>query len=225
MYLLAPDILKDARELSPALLGLGLLVGALLWLLGAWSHRFWLVLVTTTAAGLHGLLHGPSYGLQPLVAGLLLAVATGALALSLVRVLVFAAGGVAALAVGRALSLAVDEPLLCVLIGGLVGIVFYRLWITAMASLIGTLLLAYSGASLADRFGRVDMAAWATKNALLINWGLAAFALLGVLVQYYLERRRVREKEEEAEEEEQRSRRLLPRPWWKMGWGNYRQAG
>src|SRR5437762_2445800 len=104
MYLVSPDILREARELPVSLLSLGVLIGVLLWMLGAYSHRFWLVLAMTVGAGIHGLLYGPAYGMQPLVAGLLLAVATGALALSLVRVLVFAAGGVAALALARGMS-------------------------------------------------------------------------------------------------------------------------
>jgi hypothetical protein len=235
MYLLAPDILSDARELSPTLSGAGMLVGGILWLLGARSHRFWVALATTIGGGLHGLIHGASYGMNPLAAGLLMAVAAGALALSLVRVLVFAAAGIAAIAVGRLVAPAVDEPLLCLLLGGLAGIAFYRLWITALTSFAGTLLLGYSGLCLADRFLKVDSVAWTARHGALLNIGVAAFALLGVLVQYLLERRRARKNREAADRDEQarraeeeRLRRLPPKPspWWSWGGGKkYRRAG
>ena len=53
MHLIAPDILSEARGLSPALSGVGALVGLLLWLFGWRWHRFWVVAaVTLAAAGL-----------------------------------------------------------------------------------------------------------------------------------------------------------------------------
>ena len=124
--------------------------------------------------------------------------AAGALALSLVRLLVFAAGGIAALAVASLLAPALDEPLVCALVGGLVGIIFYRLWITALTSLVGTLLLAYCGLCLGDRFLKFDTMEWSTRHAPLIDLGLGSCALLGIPIQYLLERRRVRKKKAAA---------------------------
>jgi len=98
MKLLAPDILELTRGLTPYVSAGGFLLGLYLWLLGGSSHRFWLALVVTLAAGVLGLHYGPDYEIQPLVAGLLMALAAGALALSLVRILLFVAGGIAALA-------------------------------------------------------------------------------------------------------------------------------
>src|SRR5438034_242014 len=105
MQLIAPDILQEAQGLSPAVSGTALFVGLVLWLTG-WSwHRFWVVLSATAGAGLFGLLSSPYYKVQPLVAGLLLAVAAGVLALTLVRVLAFLTGGLAGwLAVTHALA-------------------------------------------------------------------------------------------------------------------------
>src|SRR5579884_1047995 len=74
MQFLAPDILEEARTLSPFLSGAGVAIGFLLWMLGGRTHRFWLALTVTLAAGLLGLALGRDYGMQPLVAGLLLAV-------------------------------------------------------------------------------------------------------------------------------------------------------
>jgi hypothetical protein len=236
MSLVVPDVLQEVRQLPSSLLGVGLLIGALLWVMGAASHRFWLVLSLTLGAGLHGLMYGKAYGMQPLVAGLLLAVATGALALSLVRVLVFAAGGIAALALARALSFALDEPLVCLLIGGLVGIVFYRLWITLLCSLVGTLFLAYCGLGLADRLFKVDAMLLALEHPTWLNSGLAAGTLAGVVVQYLLDRHRARRRQKRADKAEQerrileeRARRSLPSrpvPWWAwIGRSKQRRAG
>ena len=50
MRLVAPDLVADLCGLSPGLIGLAAAVGAGLWLLGWWSHRFWVVLIATVAA-------------------------------------------------------------------------------------------------------------------------------------------------------------------------------
>ncbi len=172
MQLLAPDILEEARLLSPFLSGAGLAIGLLLWSLGGRTHRFWLAMSVTLAAGLLGLAMGKDYGMQPLVAGLLLAVSAGALALSLVRILLFAAGGLAALGLLHAVAPAWDEPLAVFLVGGLVGVFLYRFWIMTFSSLIGALLMVYSALALFDRLHMVDSIAWTRKNGPLLELGL-----------------------------------------------------
>src|ERR1700738_1495210 len=94
MTLVSPDILAEAQELSLLVLITTWLIGFLLWLLGGWGHRFCIVLLTTLFGGISGLYLGPPFGMQPLVAGLMMAVAAGALALALVRVGVFFLSGV-----------------------------------------------------------------------------------------------------------------------------------
>src|SRR5437763_14657698 len=141
MFLLAPDILAIARDLSAGVSGAGLAVGLVLWLVGYRGHRFWLVLAVTLTGGFVGLAYGPDFGLQPLVGGLLVAVSAGTLALALARLLLFGAGGVAALALARQLVPSWDEPLVFFLSGGLVGVVLYRFWVTALTSFDGTLVL------------------------------------------------------------------------------------
>jgi hypothetical protein len=189
--LVAPDILKLC--LTPPMglptLGLGLLIGALLWLLGGWGHRFCIVLVTTLIAGVVGLQCGPIWGMQPLVAGLLLAVAAGALALSLVRVVVFFAVGLAAFYLARTVMPNGSDPIVCFVAGGVLGVLFFRLWIMAAASLAGTLLMAYSSLCLLSQLAHMDVEAWAEKNGPLLNWGCLSVAVLGVLVQLLVQRR------------------------------------
>src|SRR6476661_7226479 len=97
-------------------------VGLVVWLLGGWSHRFWLVLLITLGAGVYGLSIGEAFGVQPLVAGLLLAVAAGTLALSLVRVAAFLAGGVAACVLAEQLMPRWQEPFIFFFVGAFLGL-------------------------------------------------------------------------------------------------------
>jgi hypothetical protein len=201
MQLIAADILEEARLLSPLLSSSGVIIGFLLWSLGGRTHRFWLAMSVTLMAGLLGLILGKDYGMQPLVAGLLLAVSAGALALSLVRILLFAAGGLAALGLMHTLAPRWDEPIAVFLVGGLIGVFLYRFWIVTFSSLIGTLVLVYSALALLDRLHMVDSVAWTRQNGPLLNWGCAALIVLGMLVQFLWERRRQRKAEPKADPE------------------------
>jgi len=229
MHLLDPQILKDASGVSPLISGASLAVGLFLWLWGGRSHRFWLALVITVAAGLFGLSFGPASGMQPLVAGLLLAVAAGALALSLVRILLFVGGGLLGMELWHLVAPDLGQPLVAFVVGGLVGVFLYRFWITALASLTGTLLIGYSGLCLAERLGKLNSVAFVERNGPLLNWGCASWAVLGILVQFLLERRRRRKQGERARARkvaEERARAVPshlffpppkppPVPWWK----------
>jgi hypothetical protein len=240
MHLLAPDILAEARGLSPAISGAGLAVGMALWLLGWWGHRFWIVLGTTVAAGVYSLTAGPVAGVQPLVIALLIAVSAGALALPLSRVLAFAAGGLAVWFLVHASVPSLDEPLICFLAGGLLGLVLFRFWTMALTSFAGTLLMGYCGLCLADWIGKLDAVDWSTRHQALLNWSCAGVAALGWLVQFLLERRRERsqrQKKEEGEDSGDHEQKVSGKKsaasskkgsssWW--GWGlkdDYRRAG
>src|SRR5438876_1146842 len=95
MYLIGTDILGDLCGLSLGLLIALIPIGLMLWLFGWWSHRFWIVLAATVLAGVFGLLEATAWRAQPIVAAVLLAIAAGVLALALVRVITFLAGGLA----------------------------------------------------------------------------------------------------------------------------------
>lgn len=201
MQIVAPDILEEARTLSPLLSGTGLLLGFLLWALGGRTHRFWLAMIVTLAAGLLGLSHGKQLGMQPLVAGLLLAISAGALALSLVRILLFAAGGVAALGLLRSIAPGWDEPIAVFLIGGLIGVLLYKFWIITFSSLVGSLLMAYSALAFLDRLHMVKSVEWTRNNGPLLDWAFASLVVTGMLVQFLWERRRKRKARAAAFEE------------------------
>ena len=221
MTLVPSDILDEVRQLPPFLLATGLTIGLLLWLFGGRGHRFWLVLAMTTGGGVFGLCFGSAYALQPLVAGLLLAVTAGALALALARVLLFFAGGACCIWLARTVAPSWDEPALCFLIGGLLGVLLYKVWVTALTSLAGALLITYSILGLLSHLGVDGLPAWANQQAPLLNWLCAASAVLGLLTQLLMERRRRRRLQQKAAEEKEAEQYARdypppppPRPWW-----------
>jgi hypothetical protein len=192
MQLIAPDLLAEAVGLSPFLCGLGIFLGLMLWLLGWRAHRFWIVLLTTVLAGVYGLSSAPHYHSQPLLSGVLLAIASGVLALALIRVIAFFAGGVAGCLLVHALAPSWGEPLVFFLLGGMLGLILFRLWTMTLTSMAGALLVAYSSLCLADRLGKLQAVPWADRERLLLNWACGVFALAGVFCQFTLERRRAR---------------------------------
>jgi len=205
MHLLAPDLLADARELSVPVIATGLGLGLVLWLLGWRAHRFWIVLSATLAGGIAGLASSPAYGVQPLVAGLLSAVAGGVLALALVRVVAFAAGCLAASLVMHALAPSWDQPLLSMLVGGLLGVYLFRLGTMVLTSTLGALLVGYCALSLLDRLGILNAGPWADGHAVLLNWLCGSGSTVGVLAQFLLERRRLRKQREREEAARQKA--------------------
>lgn len=205
MQLIDPQILMEARGLSVGLCALGTLIGAALWLTGWTYHRFWVVLGATVSAGLMGLFSSPVYRVQPLVVGLLLAVAAGVLALALIRVVAFAAGGVTLWLVIHSIAPASwHEPLVCLIVGGLAGLFLFRIWLKILTSFVGTLILTYSGLCLADRLGKLDMILLAEQRGAMLNWACAALTLVGLGAQIFIDHRvkeRKRKKEEWAHQQ------------------------
>ncbi|MBV9124970.1 MAG: hypothetical protein JO112_16575, partial [Planctomycetes bacterium] len=163
--------------------------------------------------------------------GLLLAVTAGVLALTLVRLVAFAAGGFAAyLAIHSLGPPGWDEPLVCFLGGGLVGLFLFRLWIMVLTSFCGTLLMGYSGLCWLDGLGKVNAVALTTKREMLLNVACGALTVIGLVVQFLLERRRannerLREQRTRILDEEELERLYRSRRRW--GWGRrrpYRRA-
>jgi hypothetical protein len=188
MQLLVPDILREACGLTPTVTLPAFLLGCLIWLLGWRGHRFWIVLAATIGAGLWGLDAGPAWGTHRLVSGLLLSVTAGALALALVRVFAFAAGGAAGMMAVHALVPQWDNPLVCFLAGGLIGLILFRLWMMTLTSGAGALLMSYAALCLATKFASVDAVGLAEKQAVLLNAAWAGLTLLGVVGQFLIDR-------------------------------------
>jgi hypothetical protein len=194
MYLIAPDILADACGLSVGQIWLIVPAGLVLWLLGWRSHRFWVVLFTTVIAGVYGLVAGADYQAPPLVAAVLLALSAGVLALALVRLFAFAAGGLAGVLLVHAAYPALHQPLITFLVCGLVSLLLFRLCAMALTSLGGALLLTSAALMLLNHYALLDAATYCEQSATLLNWVVSLLAFGGFVIQFALDRYVFREK-------------------------------
>ncbi|HLJ97605.1 MAG TPA: hypothetical protein VKU02_30875 [Gemmataceae bacterium] len=224
MQIVLPEILEEVCGFSPLISGCAFVLGVLLWLLGWRGHRFWIVLIATIVAGVLGLSFGPIYTTQPMLVGLLLAVSAGAVALALVRLIAFAAGSAAAVLAVHFLAPQWQQPILAALAGGLFGLVLFRLWTMALTSTAGTVVLTYSTLCLLNRFAKVDVVALAERQRLALNAVCGGVALLGLIGQLVLDRRRPRRR---AAEHSEKAPPPPPaqRRWWSRAEQLYRKAG
>ncbi len=190
MQLLAPDILEEACKLSTPIHATAFAIGVLLWAFGWTGHRFWIVLIVTIGGGIFGLYAGPRYGTQPWLAATLLALAAGMLALALVRVVAFAAGGIVAIILVGQMAPGYQERLVVFLVGGSIALILFRLWTMVLTSAGGTFLMAYSGMCLLKHFGNLDVVALAENQGPLLNVACGVIAFAGLLVQFMVDRRR-----------------------------------
>ena len=193
MQLIAPDILAEARGLSYPFTAIGIVLGALLWAFGWKWHRFWIVFITTVAAGVYGLSQQQALGPRMLAAGLLLAVSAGLLALDLSRFISFSTSGLGFWLVIHAVVPTFQEPLISFLVGGILGLLLYRWQWMFLSSSIGIILIAHCVLLLIEKISGLQFAAadWAAKNALGLNIGAIVVALSGLAVQGQLERWRL----------------------------------
>jgi hypothetical protein len=207
MELVAPDIVADVRQLSAVFAVLGLLIGGVLWLAGWWTHRFWVVLGLTVLGGILGLHNAVALQAQPLVAALGVALAAGILALTLMRIGAFVAGGYAGLLLVHAWSPGWDQPLVSFLAGGLLGWILIRYWTMVLTSLAGVQLLLYCGLALADKFGKLDAVQWSDRNAVTLNAVGAAMTLGGFVVQFVADWLRKRQDDDTSHKKDGRDSR------------------
>jgi hypothetical protein len=156
--------------------------------------------------------------------------AAGLLALALVRVIAFGAGGVAAwLAVHAFAPPAWHQPLICFLAGGLVGLLLFRVWTMVLTSFAGAVIMGYFGLCLGDALGKLHAVEFARERSTQLNLLCVGVTFLGLIVQFVLERRRVyyeREREEREYGFARRWGRYYGRHRW-LGFrpGYYRRAG
>lgn len=199
MSIVATDILTDLCALSLGLILLTLAIGLLLWLFGWWGHRFWIVLTATVAAGIVGLIEADGWRAQPIIVGVLLAIAAGVLALALVRVITFAAGGFAGLYLAQTFLPTLNQPVICFLISGMVGLLLFRWFFMALTSFLGSASLVYGGLAILNYRELLDAVAWTAANATTLNTIVAGMTLFGLGFQFFLDRRRKNRDEEETD--------------------------
>lgn len=195
MVLVSPDILADACGLSLGLMFLTVPIGLALWLLGWWSHRFWVVLLTTVLAGVWGLHSAPAWEAPPLVAAVLLALSAGVLALALVRLIAFGAAGLAGMLLVQGVYPSLHQPLLVFLISGLLCLVLFRPCMMALTSLAGALLLTWAALMLLNYYSLVNAPVWSEQSPVLLNWITSVLAGVGLAVQLLLDRYAFRKKQ------------------------------
>jgi hypothetical protein len=185
MRLIAPDILIEANGLSIPFCVAGIIIGLLLWILGWHCHRFWIVAATTVAAGVYGLSAHQTISPRMLAAGLLLAISAGMLAVDMSRFVAFAAGGFGCWMIVHRVLPAFQEPLICFLCGGILGVFLYRLQLMLVFSLIGSLVFGHSVLLLIEKIWSEKFVAadWADAHFLSVNIGVAAVVLLGLVIQ------------------------------------------
>jgi hypothetical protein len=183
MGLIAPDLVADVCQLSAIFSVLSFLIGMVLWLAGWWTHRFWVVLGLTVLGGILGLHNAAALQAQPLVAALGVSLAAGILALTLMRIGAFIAGGYAGLLLIHTWWPSWEQPLVSFLAGGLLGWFLVRYWTMALTSLTGVLLMLYGTLALAAKTGRFDAVVWCEDKATMLNVVCAAMTVAGFLIQ------------------------------------------
>lgn len=223
MQLVPPDILADFCGLSLPLLIALLISGLALWLFGWRTHRFWVVMGTTVIAGVYGLMEGHVLQTYPLIAGIVLALAAGLLALSVIRLVVFAIGGAIGFVLIQNAIPAFNQPLVCFVASGFLALLLFRWWFMALTSAAGSMLVMIATMAIIQRAGSNGVVAWADKQSQVVSGIGIGLAVLGLVVQAFFEWRRIRKygKESSAEEIEDPAKVLLsfPNPLkllWKM---------
>jgi hypothetical protein len=199
MVVIASDILADLCGLSLGLIVALLPIGLMLWLLGWWSHRFWIVLMTTILAGIVGLVEATSWHAQPIIVAVLLAIAAGVLALALVRVVTFAIGGLAGVYLVQFAFPAWNQQAICFLVSGLLCLLLFRWFFMILTSFLGTAFLAYGLLALMSYQEMLDSVTWTDENSTLLNIACGIGTVLGFFCQLLFDRwrmRRLREREE-----------------------------
>ena len=202
MYLIATDILADLCGLSLGMILTMFPIGLMLWLLGWWSHRFWIVLGSTVVAGVFGLMEAPTWRVQPIVVAVLLAIAAGVLALALIRVVTFVVGGMAGVYLVQLTLPALQQPLITFLVCGLIGLLLFRWFFMVSTSLLGSALLIYGSLALFHYHEWFDAVVWVNENALLATTACGGLALSGFGIQFLFDRWRIRRRKEREEKGE-----------------------
>lgn len=178
-------------DLAGVSLGLAVclgLAGWLLWATGWCWHRFWLVFLSSAGAGLVGLLSGRALGAPVLIIGLLLAISAGLLAVELSRLIVFVAGGASVAMAARTFAPGLPDDLLVFLVGGLVSLLLFRLWVMLLASLLGAGVGGLATLTLLGKCVRGDWSAWADTHPQTVQIIFGVLVLLGVVTQALVER-------------------------------------
>lgn len=145
--------------------------------------------MATISAGIYGLHYGPTHGTPSLVAGLLMGIAAGALALDSARLIAFLAGAITLMMLAQRFLPTMDEPFIFFFLGGFAALLLYRYWMMALFSCLGTMVFAHGSMCLWHRLKKMDMVAWSLEKAQLVDTYIILSTVAGLMIQFYLDRR------------------------------------
>jgi hypothetical protein len=211
MKLISPSVLQAGQGLSITACAIAIAVGLLLWFTGWRFYRFWLVLGVTVAGGIYGLSQGDKVGMPTIITGLLIAIGAGVLGVELSRIFAFLASGFLLWLGATQLFPHAQELGFVFLIGGLIGIFMYHLWVMTLTSFLGTLISWHGTLLLLDQTQTLKAVPLAQNQSLTLSIAVLVVTILGVFVQITLwrwdRRRQTRKKTKQAEQ----ARKLLER--------------
>ena len=210
MQILSPEVLADVLDLPLAALLVIMGIGAGLALTGWRWHRFWLTISVSLICGMVGLRQAQAWGIQqPILAGVLLAAAGGCLALSLARVGLFLAYGLATWYAMKRFAPPYAVPAICICLGGIFSVLFYRFCVALLTSVVGSILLSYAGMAYAQQQNWFPMQTWLKEQSLAAHGCLAAMCAFTLMLQLYFWRRTRKKKPAEYSAEELEAERRL----------------
>ena len=213
MQVLSPEVLADVLELPSLALITLFVLGVSLALTGWRWHRFWLTISVSLISGLVGLRQAQAWGIgQPIVAAVLLATAAGCLALSLARVGLFLAYGLATWYAVKRFAPPYAIPAICICLGGLFSVLFYRFCVVMLTSVVGSVILSYAGMAYAQQQNWFPMQTWLKEQALVAHASLAGISLLTLVTQLYFWRNTRKRKAAEYSAEELEAERRMGFP-------------
>jgi hypothetical protein len=181
-----------------AALGIIVAIGAAIALTGWRWHRFWLTITVSLISGLIGIRQAPVWGIgQPIMAGVLLATAAGCLALSLARVGLFLAYGLAIWYAMKRFAPPYAIPAICICAGGLFSVLFYRFCVVLLTSAFGSLLLCYGGLAFLQQKNIFSVSPWIGEQPIIASaiWGGITFFTLSLQLYFW---RRAKERLKKA---------------------------
>ncbi len=230
MQLIAPEILQEAGEISPPVIIVIGIMGLMLFVFGWRWHRFWIGMSITIAGGLIGLYSGKALGSNILALGILLAIAAGALAMELARILAFLIAGMSLWSIALRIFPGGQELWITFLFGGLIGLWLYRVWMMFLTSFAGLLVTVHCLLVSWHQYLNADTFSIVEEKPSLFNLSIIAAAIVGVFLQSGLERwERNRQKQAKIDNEtkireEERKKVLaeIPAPepkknsWWQF---------
>jgi len=200
MQLLNGEYVSKLSELPPAALLIGAALGPMFWSLGWRVHRVLLVAGGAVAAALYGLAHGQELGMPPVVASAIAGLLAAIVIVLFLRLSVFVlSGGAAALAVPLLSDWLPDWPywqwvsLVAFFAVGALSLLCYRIVVMALTSFVGAYVVILCGlAYAAQHFAKGEAAKFAEQHTWWAGPTLLGLTLLGLLIQYAAERRRIR---------------------------------